>query len=63
MKLLLLIFILISYTNLSAQDSTYITIKSGDIVQEGLSSAEMYYYPQFTKGVVFLKAAQRQRRK
>ena len=53
--ILLLFFILISYTNLSAQDSTYITIKSGDIVQEGLSSADMYYYPQFTKGVVFFK--------
>ena len=56
MKLLLLIFILISYTDLWAQDSTYITIKSGDIVQEGLSTAEMYYYPQFTKGVVFFKS-------
>ena len=56
MKLLLLIFILISYTGLLAQDSTYITIKSGDRIQEGLTSAEMYYYPQFTKGVVFFKS-------
>ena len=56
MKLPLLFSILISCTSLSAQDSTYITIKSGDIVQEGLSSAEMYYYPQFTKGVVFFKS-------
>ena len=56
MKLLLLIFILISYTGLLAQDSTYIIIKSGDRIQEGLTSAEMYYYPQFTKGVVFFKS-------
>jgi len=56
MKPLLLFFILISYTGLLAQDSTYITIKSGDIVQEGLSLADMYYYPQFTKGVVFFKS-------
>jgi hypothetical protein len=54
-RLPLLFFGLISYTSLSAQDSTYITIKSGDIIQEGLSSAEMYYYPQFTKGEVFFK--------
>jgi len=54
-QLLLLFFIFISYTGLWAQDSTYITIKSGNIVQEGLSSADMYYYPQFTKGVVFFK--------
>ena len=56
MKLhLQLFFILISFTGLSAQDSTYITIKSGDIIQEGLSSSDMYYFPQFTKGVVFFK--------
>ena len=56
MKLhLQLFFILISFTGLSAQDSTYITIKSGDIIQEGLSSADMYYFPQFTKGAVFFK--------
>ena len=56
MKLhLQLFFILISFTGLSAQDSTYITIKSGDIIHEGLSSADMYYFPQFTKGVVFFK--------
>jgi hypothetical protein len=53
--LILLLFILIRYTALLAQDSTYITIKSGDRPQEGLTSAEMYYYPQFTKGVVFFK--------
>ena len=56
MKTLLpLFFILISYTFLSAQDSTYITIKSGDRIQEVLPSAEIYHYPQFIKGVVFFK--------
>jgi len=56
MKPLLLIFILISYTDLWAQDSTYITIKSGGRPDEGLTSAQMYHYPQFTKGVVFFKS-------
>jgi len=56
MKLLLLLFfILISYTGLLAQDSTYITIKSGNRIGEGLTPAELYYYPQFIKGEVFFK--------
>jgi len=56
MKPLLLIFILISYTDLWAQDSTYITVKSGGRLDEGLTPADMYHYPQFTKGVVFFKS-------
>lgn len=55
-SLLLLFFILISYTGLLAQDSLYVTIKSGDRIQEGLTSADLYYYPQFTKGEVFFKS-------
>ena len=54
-RLLLFIFIFISYAGLLAQDSTYITIKSGGRVDEGLTSAEIYHYPQFTKGEVFFK--------
>lgn len=54
-SLLLLFFILISYTGLLAQDSTYVTIKSGDRIQDGLTSADLYYYPQFTRGEVFFK--------
>ena len=56
MKSLLLLFsILISCTGLLAQDSIYVTIKSGDRIHEGLTSADLYYYPQFTNGEVFFK--------
>ena len=54
-SLLLLFFILIGFTDLLAQDSTLVTIKTGDNVVDVLTSAEIYYYPQFTKGVVFFK--------
>jgi hypothetical protein len=53
--LLLLFFILIGYTDLSAQDSTLITIKTGERVTDVLTSADKYYYPQFTNGKVFLR--------
>ncbi len=53
--LLLLFFILIGYTDLSAQDSTLITIKTGERVTDVLTSADIYYYPQFTYGKVFLR--------
>jgi hypothetical protein len=56
MKALLLFFyILISYTDLSAQDSTLVTIRTGESVNDVLSSAEIYHYPQFTNGKVFLR--------
>ena len=51
----LLFFILISSPDLSAQDTTHVTIKSGYTVQEVLSPADIYYYPQFTKAEVFFR--------
>ena len=54
-SLLLLFFILIFYTDLKAQDSTYITIKTGSKVGDVLPLTEIYYYPQFIKGEVFFK--------
>ena len=54
-SLLLLFFILIGYTDLSAQDSTFVTIKTGQSVKDVLTSAEIYHYPQFTYGKVFLR--------
>jgi len=54
-SILFLFFVSIGYTGLLAQDSIYITIKSGDRTQDGLTSADLYYYPQFTKGEVFFK--------
>ncbi|HEX6847373.1 MAG TPA: hypothetical protein VF144_10355 [Chitinophagaceae bacterium] len=55
MKLLLLLFILLVAPYLSAQDSAYVTIKQGYKVGEVLPPADMYYYPQFTKGEVFFR--------
>ena len=53
--LLLLLFILISYIGLSAQDSTLVTIKAGNRVKDVLTAADIYYYPQFTDGKVILR--------
>ena len=52
---LLLFFILIGYADLSAQDSTFVTIKTGQSVKDVLTSADIYHYPQFTFGKVFLR--------
>jgi len=57
--LLLLLFILIGYSGLWAQDSTLVTIKAGNRVKDVLSTSEIYYYPQFTNGKVFLRDGSR----
>jgi len=54
-SLLLLFIILISYTDLSAQDSTFVTIKTGQNVKDVLTPSDIYHYPQFTNGKVFLR--------
>jgi hypothetical protein len=53
--LLLLVLILIGYIDLPAQDSTLVTIKAGNKVMDVLTTADLYYYPQFTKGKVFFR--------
>ena len=53
--LLPLFFILIGCAHLLAQDSTLVTIKNGTPVGDVLSPAEIYYFPQFTKGQVFFR--------
>jgi hypothetical protein len=50
-----LFIILIGYADLSAQDSTFVTIKTGQSVKDVLTSADIYHYPQFTYGKVFLR--------
>lgn len=55
MKALLLLFILIGYSELSAQDSTLITIKAGNRVRDVLTPADIYSYPEFTNGKVFFR--------
>jgi hypothetical protein len=59
MKALLLLFILFGYSCLSAQDSTLVTIKAGNRVKDVLSTTDIYYYPQFTNGKVFLRDGSR----
>ncbi len=54
-SLLLLFIILIGYADLSAQDSTFVTIKTGQNVKDVLTPSDIYYYPQFTNGKVFLR--------
>ena len=53
--LLLLFFILMSYTQLEGQDSLEVIVKSGTKVEETLRPADIYYYPQFTKGEIFFR--------
>jgi len=57
--LLSLLFVLISYSDLAAQDSTYITIKAGNRISDVLTTADIFYYPQFTSGKVFFKDGSR----
>ena len=51
--LLLLAIILINYSNLPAQDSTLVTIKAGNRVNDVLGPKDIFYYTQFTNGKVF----------
>ena len=57
--LLLLLFFLPGYSDLSAQDSTLVTIKAGNRVKDVLPTSGIYYYPQFTNGKVFLRDGSR----
>ena len=54
-SLLLLFIILISYADLSAQDSTFVTIKTGQSIKDVLTTSDIYHYPHFTNGKVFLR--------
>lgn len=53
--LLLWLLILIGYSDLSAQDSTLVTIKAGNRVRDILRPADIYSYPEFTNGKVFFR--------
>lgn len=53
--LLLVLFILIVYSDLAAQDSTLVTIKAGNRIKDVLTPADIFSYPQFTSGKVFFK--------
>lgn len=51
----LLLLILIGYFDLTAQDSTLVTIKAGNRVRDVLTPADIYSYPEFTNGKVFFR--------
>lgn len=53
--LLLLLWILTGYSELSAQDSTLVTVKAGNRVRDVLKPADIYSYPEFTNGKVFFR--------
>jgi hypothetical protein len=56
MKVLVSLFlILIGFADLSAQDSTIVTIKTGQSIKDVLTPADIYHYSQFTNGKVFLR--------
>ena len=53
--LLLLLFILIGYTDVSAQDSTLVTVKAGEKIEDVLKTSDIYFYPQFVYSKVLFK--------
>jgi len=53
--LLLLFFILIGYTGLLAQDSTLVTVKAGEKIEDVLKSSDIYFYPQFVYSKILFK--------
>lgn len=56
MKALLFFFvILISYADLSAQDSTLVTVKAGEKIEDVLKPSDIYFYPQFIYSKVLFK--------
>lgn len=52
---LLFLFILMGYSNLWAQDSTLVTIKTGSRITDVLTTTDIFLYPQFISGKVFFK--------
>jgi hypothetical protein len=50
-----LLFFLIGYSHLTAQDSTIATIKTGETANDVLTLADIYYYTQFTNGTVYFR--------
>ncbi len=55
MKAILLLFALIYFGGLTAQNIKFVTIKAGKKIGDVLTTADIFYYPQFTKGKVFFK--------
>lgn len=52
---LLLLFIFTSYASLFAQDSTYVTIKTGSRIKDVLAMTEIFSHAEFVTGKVFYR--------
>jgi len=52
---LLLFFILFANIDLSAQDSTLVTVKAGEKIEDVLKPSDIYFYPQFIYSKVLFK--------
>lgn len=50
--LLLLLFALLEHTCVFAQNTTSVTIQAGSKISDVLTAADIFYYPQFSKGKV-----------
>ncbi|HEX3168327.1 MAG TPA: hypothetical protein VHQ93_18790 [Chitinophagaceae bacterium] len=56
MKALLSLFVvLIGYADLPAQDSTLVTVKAGEKIEDVLKSSDIYFYPQFVYSKILFK--------
>jgi hypothetical protein len=51
----LLLLILMESTNLRAQDSTLVTIKAGNSIRDVFTAKDVFLYPQFISGHVFMR--------
>lgn len=51
----LLLFVLIGYIDLSAQDSTLVTVKTGEKITDVLKASDIYYYPRFIYSKILFK--------
>jgi hypothetical protein len=55
MKPGLLLLWILGYTSSPAQDPNFVTIKAGNMITDVLPAAEVFFYPQFTKGKVHFR--------
>ena len=50
-----LLFVLGCYTGALAQKKTFVTVKAGNNIMDVLPMSEIFFYPQFVNGKVFLR--------
>jgi hypothetical protein len=52
------LFALCCYTSVQAQKKTFVTVKAGNNVMDVVPRSDIFFYPQFTSGKVFLRGGQ-----